>query len=189
MLNLRCFSRRAFHQNVSVTVLAILICFQVEGRRGREKNPCYEPEKILIYWQNSPSAFSSVVVYHWVCVSHTWSLVSEVPEWLFTDRWKLWMPMVWVLFTDAPFWKSYFFIFFTPWKRGDMSNILQWPVLKLHRKKLYTILNYAKKQCMNEEIFLLCIFNLNLIQTHYSHAYGKCANIIYRFLLGTFFFL
>lgn len=103
----------------------------------KKKEPCYDPEKFLVYWQNSLSPFSSRVVYPLVCVSHTWSLVLEVQDWLFTDRWKLWMPMVWVHLTDAPFWKSYFFIFFTPSNGGDKNNILQRPILNLHRKKQF----------------------------------------------------
>lgn len=106
MLNLRCFSQRGFHQHLSITILAILIGFQVGGRRGRKK-PCYEPETFLICWQVSPSPFSCVVVYPLVWVLHTWSLVLEIPDWLFTDKWKLWMPMVWLPFTDAPLWKNF----------------------------------------------------------------------------------
>lgn len=87
--------------------------FPGKRKKRKKKEPCYDPEKFLVYWQNSLSPFSSRVVYPLVCVSHTWSLVSEVQKWLFTHRWKLWVPVVWVPFTDAPFWKSYFFIFFT----------------------------------------------------------------------------
>lgn len=101
----------------AVTIFDVLIGYQVGERKGREKKECYESEKILIYCLILPSFFSSVVVFPLVWVLQSSSLVLELPNRLFTDKRNSQIPVVWVPFTDAPFWKT--FLLFSSLHEGE----------------------------------------------------------------------